>query len=70
MLPNYCVMALTTLNLPLPGLLTLLSASCPPLLALVPPPGADTVYLCMYSAVILNGDLRNPAIKPAWKMTR
>lgn len=33
-------------------------------------PDRDTVYLCMYSAVILNGDLRNPAIKPAWKMTR
>jgi hypothetical protein len=35
-----------------------------------PPSPTEMVYLCMYSAVILNGDLRNPAIRPAWKMTR
>ena len=30
----------------------------------------EAVYLVMYSAVILNGDLRNPAIKPHHKMRR
>lgn len=33
-------------------------------------PTRETVYLLMYCAVILNGDLRNAAIKPQHKMRR